>query len=218
MHFPDETIPAELKPGARATKNPTVLYLIRHGEPHARHLNCYYGDLDVELSERGHEQSRRLAERLAHLPLDAIYSSNLERAALLAELLAASRDLPVRRLASFREQHLGCMQGIEREVLQRDHAELYSNYLADRVFYKVPEAETFEDLHKRVVPEVLELVAAFAGRRVALVCHAGPIRVVMAHVLGMSLENIFRIKVDHCGVFALEFPPDGEPRVMLMNG
>ncbi len=210
--------PAHLEPGAFASRAPTLLYMIRHGEPEECHLNCYYGQLDVPLSERGRETSRRVAARLADLPIDAVYSSDLSRAEYLADLLAEPRDLPVRRLEVFRERAMGVLQGLDRDVLLRDHAELFGQWLADRIRFRIPEAENFEDLHDRVMPAVLELVAAFKGRRVALACHAGPIRVVTAAILGLPLDHIFRIGVNHGGIFAFEFPHEGDPRVTLMNG
>lgn len=201
-----------------ATVTPTILYMIRHGQPEACHLNCYYGQMDVPLSERGRQQSSAVAERLSGVPLDAVYSSDLSRASYLAEQLAEPRGLPVRRVEAFRERSMGRLTGLDRAALERDHGELYKTWLADRIHFRMPEAENFEDLEGRVVPAVLELVASFPGRRIALACHAGPIRVMVARVLGMPLENIFRIDVAHGGIFAFEFAPKTFPRVTLMNG
>lgn len=196
----------------------TTLYLIRHGEPETQYHNCYYGQQDVPLSERGKDQSRQVAERLTGVPFDAIYASDLQRACFLADLLAEPRELPVRRLTVFRERHMGQLQGIPIEVLEREHAEVFSQWLADRVHFRCPEAENFIDLHGRIVPAVEELVAAFAGRRVALVGHAGPIRVTVAHALGLPLENIFRLSVNHCSIHVIEYQAEQTPRVTLMNG
>src|SRR5690606_1687766 len=99
--------PEHLRPGVFAPKTPTHLYLIRHGEPDECHKDCYYGQLDVELGEKGRAQSRAVAERLASVPFSAIYSSDLQRATYLAELLAEPRGLPVRQLAVFRERNMG---------------------------------------------------------------------------------------------------------------
>jgi broad specificity phosphatase PhoE len=197
---------------------PTVLTLIRHGEPESRYQDCYYGQMDVALSERGGEQSRALAERLREVPFDAIVSSDLERAWYLAELLAQSREQPVRRLAVFRERHMGRLQGIPVGVLQRDHAEVYNRWMADRIAYRCPEAENFFDLRERILPAIEQLVGAFAGRRVALVCHAGPIRIAVGQALGLPMENIFRIGIDHCSIHVIEYPAAGTPRVTLLNG
>jgi len=197
---------------------PTTLYLIRHGEPAAQYQNSYYGELDVELSERGREQSRAVARRLAGVPFDAVYSSDLCRAGYLADLLAEPRGLPVRRLAVFRERKMGILQGLDVTALESEHAVLYAQWRADRIRFRVPEAENFEDLAARVLPATRELVAAFAGRRIVLVGHAGPIRVILAEAIGLPLDNLFRLGVAHASIHVIEFAPDAPPIVTLLNG
>jgi broad specificity phosphatase PhoE len=86
------------------------------------------------------------------------------------------------------------------------------------VRFRVPEAENFEDLAARILPAVAELVAAFAGRRIALVGHAGPMRVILAEALGLPLENIFRLGVNHASIHVIEYVADDPPRVTLLNG
>lgn len=202
----------------RAALPPTTLYLIRHGEPATEFHEIFYGQMDVPLSERGQTQSREVAQRLSAVPIDAVYSSDLERAAFLADQIAEPRELPVRRLEVFRERNMGLMQGYTKEQLERDFAEDWGRFQADRIRYRVTEGESFEDLSGRIIPAVEELVASFPGRRVVLACHAGPIRVAMAHVLGFPLDHIFRLTVNYCGIFAVEFPEGAPPRVTLMNG
>lgn len=196
----------------------TTLYMVRHGEPEIQYHNSYYGQQDVPLSARGREQSAAARERLADVALDAVYSSDLQRAAYLAELLAEPRGLPVRRLVELRERHMGRLQGIPIDELERDHGEVYRQWRADIINFRCPEAENFIDLRQRIVPALEELVASFPGRRLAVACHAGPIRVMLAHALGMPLENIFRINVNYCGIHVIEFQDGKAPRVALMNG
>lgn len=205
-------------PPENGRSHPTSLYLIRHGEPEAEFLDSYYGQDDVPLGERGREQSRAVAQRLCGVRFDAVYASDLARAGYLADLLAEPLGLPVRRLAVFRERCMGILQGKSLEALERDHADLYGRWRADRVRFRVPEAENFEDLAARILPAVHELLAAFAGRRIALVGHAGPMRVILGEALGMPLDNIFRLGVDHASIHVIEYFQDGAPRVSLLNG
>jgi broad specificity phosphatase PhoE len=73
-------------------------------------------------------------------------------------------------------------------------------------------------LSVRVVPAIEELVAAFRGRRVAVATHAGPIRVTVAAALGIPIENVLRIAVNHCGLFVIEYAQNAPPRITMMNG
>lgn len=206
------------EPGQFAPQTPTTLYLIRHGEVTPQLKHAFYGDMDVPLGERGLAQSKEVAERLAKVPFEVIYASPLERAVHLAELIAEPLDLPVRTLEMFRERNFGQFQGKTREELEAAFPEQFAAWQADRVFYRAPDAENFEDLESRVMAGLNELLAAFKGRRILLVCHAGPIRVILANILGLPLEHLFRLGVNLCSVHVAEFLPDGTQRLTLLNG
>ena len=203
---------------AQTSSPPTTLYLIRHCEPDEPFLDKYYGQLDVPLGEKGRSRSRAVAERLSGIPFEAIYSSDLQRSVYLAEQLGGFLDLPVRQLTVLRERHMGRLQGLTREQLERDHGEIFSQWLADRIHYRLPEGENYIDVGERFVPALLELAATFPGRRVAVVCHAGCIRVALAHALGMPPENIFRFSINHGSIHVISVPDEGPPTVTLMNG
>lgn len=196
----------------------TMLYLLRHGEPHEKYRSMWYGQMDVELSERGLRQSAEVTERLGGVPMDVVYSSDLERAGTMADHLAEANDLPVRRLEVFRERDLGVFQGMTLDQMEETNAEEFRKFRAGRALHRVEGAENFEDVSARVVPAVEKLIYSFPGKRIALVCHAGPIRVTLAHVLGMPLENIFQFTLGYASVNVIEFDGEGGATVKLVNG
>lgn len=207
-----------IPPSAVPAPPRTTLYMIRHGEPAAEFVDRFYGQMDVPLSERGERQSLAVAERLSAVPFDAVYSSDLKRAEFLADRIAERCDLPVRRLEVFRERRMGRLEGMTEAEMREAHPEEYRRWKADRVFHAVEGGENFEMLRDRIVPAVKLLVEAFPGARIALACHGGPIRVTLAHVLGMPLENIFHLQLDYACVNVIEFVADGTIRVKLING
>lgn len=197
---------------------PTLIYLLRHTEPEEGSHGFYYGQIDVALSPRGLKQIEAVAQRLSGIPFNAVYSSDLQRAGLLADAIADPLELPVRRLEVFRERSLGMLQGLSDEQMRERHPDLYEKWFADRAYFRVDGGENFEDLQNRVVPAVQTLVESFQGQRVALATHAGPIRVLLAEILGMPLDRSLNFKLDYGGVTVLEFPVQGSPRVKLVNG
>lgn len=213
-----ETVSLPDQPLVRSQYGPMRLYLLRHALPAEEWRDKFYGSLDVPLGDEGRRQSEQAAERLADVELDAVYSSDLQRATYLAECIAAHHGLPVRKLTAFRERGMGILQGKTAAELEADHPELYAQWRGDRVLFRAPEAENFEDLGARVLPALTELIESFPGQRVALACHAGPIRVIVAHAIQQPLEHIFRVAVQHCAINVLEFPLDEPPRLIMLNG
>ena len=88
-----------------------VIYLARHGRTEWNARKKLQGGTDVPLDEVGREQARALSERLEGVPLDAIYSSVLERSRATADAVAAGRT--VTALAGLNEQSLGKFEGAE---------------------------------------------------------------------------------------------------------
>ena len=170
-----------------ATSEKTVLYMLRHGEPDPAYHDRLSGQIDVPLPERGKRQSDAVAERLASIPFDVVYSSDLARAVYLAQALADRHNLPVRQLELFRERHMGKVQGLRMDEIRAEHPEIFLQYQTDRAGMKVEGGgESYEDLKQRVVPAIEELIQTYPNHRIALAAHAGPIRVMLGHVLDIG--------------------------------
>ena len=93
----------------------TIVHLARHGESDWKVDRRWQGHADRPLTERGREQARALAERLADVDLQAIYASDLRRAWETAEAVAALRELDVVRLPELREVDVGSWSGFTRD-------------------------------------------------------------------------------------------------------
>lgn len=89
----------------------SVLLLARHGETDWTRDKRWQGHADPPLNERGREQARALAETLANVQLEAIYSSDLRRASETAALVAQRRDIEVRLDSALRENDFGNWTG-----------------------------------------------------------------------------------------------------------
>jgi len=85
------------------TTTPTRVFMVRHGATVMSAEDRFAGVTDVELSEEGREQARRLAERLSQEKISAVYASPLGRTVETARILAAPHDLEVQTCDGFRE-------------------------------------------------------------------------------------------------------------------
>src|SRR3972149_8719335 len=89
----------------------TRIFLIRHGHTHWANKNPAGWLPNVHLSETGQQQAVALAERLAPVKFDAIYSSPLERALETAAPLAHARGLKGIKIPDLGEGKFGDWQG-----------------------------------------------------------------------------------------------------------
>ena len=89
----------------------TTIILVRHGETVDNARNVMQGQTQGELNERGMEQARQVAVRLASEPVDAVVASDLHRAIQTAEIIAEPHGLPVNTTALLRERDWGSFTG-----------------------------------------------------------------------------------------------------------
>ena len=116
----------------------------------------------------------------------------------------------------------GPLEGLNWEEAKRDYPVEHLERERDLVGQPFPKGESFKDLQARVVPRFLRLAEdslAAGHRRVLVVGHKGVNRVILAHFLGLPLEELFSIEQDFCAVAVLRFatPSTGEPRVAVFE-
>src|SRR3954451_11247139 len=108
----------------------TTVYLARHGESDWNVERRWQGHADRPLTERGRQQARPLAERLAAVDLDAVYASDLRRAWETAEAVAAPKGLQVGRLPELREVNVGSWCGLTRDECAERFPEAFARWQA----------------------------------------------------------------------------------------
>ena len=163
----------------------TTILLARHGETDWNRDYRWQGHSDPPLNERGREQARVLAARLAGTPLDAVYASDLRRALETAEIVAAELGLPVTLVPALREINAGSWEGLTAEEIERREPELYARWVAtgDPGWQH---GETHAALAERVYQAVFAIADRHRGGRVLVVCHGGPMKAVLMRAEGLD--------------------------------
>ncbi len=160
----------------------TRIHLVRHGETlWNRQLRCQ-GHTDVPLSDIGRQQATELAQRLAGLPLAAIYSSDLQRAFETARLIAAPHGLQVTPLTSLRERNMGRWEGLTVAERQQQSPAIWTRWEAGEKDVPVMGLEPFETMVDRLFRTLMELAARHPGGEVLAVSHGGCIASVLGWV------------------------------------
>lgn len=192
------------------------LVLVRHAEVSDEARGRCYGRLDYALSARGREQARRLAARLADEPLAAVVSSPLCRASETAAELAAPHELGVTIAEELAELDFGELEGLTYDEVAATWPELYAAWMNEPATVAFPRGESLADLKRRAAAAVSWLRAAHDGSVVVAVTHAGVVRAVVAGVLGIPDDRIFRLDVEPASITRVEWR-DGVAVVRVVN-
>jgi broad specificity phosphatase PhoE len=170
----------------------TTVHLARHGETDWNAAGRWQGHADRPLTALGRRQALELAERLASVPLDAIYSSDLRRARETAEPAAERHGLEVRTLVALREVDVGSWAGLSRAEVAERFPQAFDRWRGGDHGWE--DGETYEAMTARVVEAVLEIARVHAGREVLVVAHGGPIRALHAVALGLEISEHRRLQ------------------------
>ncbi len=194
----------------------THLLLIRHAEVELRYHRIFGGRIDMDLSEHGGEQAEQLAHFLRRWQFDAIYASPMKRVqATLAPLLVNGTPKPV-VLPELREVDFGEWTGHRwEEILTRFQVSAF-NWLDELERGAVPGAESGAELRARLRPCLERILQAHAGQTVAIYCHGGVVRGLLALLLDLPLTKCAAFEVDYASVTEVEISERGA-EVQLLN-
>jgi alpha-ribazole phosphatase len=167
-------------------------YLVRHGDTRQDEVRRYIGRTDLPLNAAGRAQARALQKKLAKIPFDRIYSSDLRRCLETARIIAGPQGKSIRKLPALREIDLGEWDGQTMAGVRQRYPEEYQRRGQDLVGFRPPGGESFEDLRKRVVPAFLDVINKTAGH-LLLIAHAGVNRTILCHILERPLEELLQV-------------------------
>ncbi|MBI5188063.1 MAG: histidine phosphatase family protein [Nitrospirae bacterium] len=212
----------------------TTLYLIRHGEAEGVKERRYKGTIDVQLSEKGVKQMGRVsafisaevqkcrsAEATSEPPnlrtsaLSAVYCSDLSRAIKSAEIIAEPQSLKPIVVPSLRERNFGLWEGMSFDEIKGKYPEEFDAWANNPLRYSPIGGESTLEVRDRVIA-ALDRILDENYICIVIVAHGGVNRIILCHILGMPLENIFRIEQDYGALNIIEFW-DKYPVVKLIN-
>ena len=193
----------------------TLLLLVRHGETPTTGKVLPGRAPGLYLSERGRVQAELVAERLDGLPVDAIYSSPLERARATAEPAAVRSALEVNEEPGLLECDFGDWTGAvlaELAALPQWQAVQQSPST-----FRFPNGESFTEMQARMVGALEVLRTAHSGGAVVCFSHADPIKAAVADALGTHLDLFQRIVISPGSVSVISHVEGQAPAVLMVN-
>lgn len=179
---------------------------MRHGEPAGGRK--YRGQLDDPLSEKGWQQMWDAVGTFDGW--NAVVTSPLRRCADFANLLGGRLGVPVRSDDRLKEGRFGAWEGkLPAEICADNPLRLFE-FRRDPTGHAPDGAEPVAEVYARVGAAWRDMVCDFAGRHVLVVAHAGVIRMMLAHALGLPVENVYRIQVGNAALTRIEVEHYGD--------
>jgi alpha-ribazole phosphatase len=178
------------------------LLLIRHAETDMAGRFC--GHSDPELNKRGHQQLAGIVVRLSEYAIGRIYASDLRRTRQTAQAIASHFGIEVAVRPGLREIQFGRWEGLSWSeieacdpALAKSLAEQYPNSTA-------PGGESFQQFEHRVRAESAFLFAAATECTIAVVAHAGFMRVLLTNFYGTPEEEAWKLTKEYGSVVGLD--------------
>ncbi len=180
----------------------TILLLIRHASNDFIKEGRLAGRTPgVHLNAEGQREADDLARRTAHLPIEAIYSSPLERALDTANAVAQCQKLPIQILDDLVETHAGDWTG--KKLTELNTTDTWKAIQTKPIGVKLPGGESIDQVQTRMVAAIQEICKKHPDGIVAVVSHADPLKSVIAHYLNWDLNQFQRIAINPASVSVL---------------
>jgi len=182
------------------SQSPTMLWLLRHGEVEARFQGVFGGRIDMELSSRGHQQAAASARYLRTRKIAAWYASPMRRVQqTIAPFLANGAPAPS-ILPDLREVDFGDWTGLSWIGVREKYGVSPFTWLEQLEAGAIPNAESVQKLRARLEPCLGQILAAHRGEQVALACHGGVIRMLLAILLDFPLARLGAFEIEYASL------------------
>jgi broad specificity phosphatase PhoE len=193
------------------------LLLIRHAEVEISHQRTFGGRIDMNLSARGQRQAKKLAAWLRGQTIDALYASPMKRVqqtlALALKngastLRGATEDGPAQTIMpDLREIDFGDWTGLGWEAVSERFG-FHAHEWLDQIECKgAPNGENGKSFRARVEPCLREIARSQRGKTIAVFCHGGVIRMMLAILLDVPLPKTNQFEIEYASVTQVALHP-----------
>jgi len=169
-----------------------LIDLLRHGETEGG--SRFRGRTDDVLTDRGWSQLKSATER--EPAWEEIISSPAKRCAQFAEHLAETHNISCHQAEWLWEMDFGDWEGATAAELAATDADRLNAFWQNPINQAPPGGEPFQQLQQRVL-DGWHKTTQHPSKKILLVSHGGPIRIILANTLGMPSQNLMRLEIPH---------------------
>ncbi|MBI4838366.1 MAG: histidine phosphatase family protein, partial [Nitrospirae bacterium] len=175
--------------------------------------------------------------------LSAVYCSPLSRAHKSAEIITKPFGIKPAVIPDLRERSFGIWEGMSFDEIREKYPEEFKAWADNPMKFSPMQGESTLEVRDRVIEALNKILwnhsvqnssklfnivqngttlnnveqSLTTLNNIVVVAHGGVNRILLCHLLGVPLENIFRIEQDFAALNIIEFW-DNYPVVKLING
>ena len=195
------------------------LIIVRHGQSEGNRNRTFTGHGPSPLTERGREEARAVAARIAASPVDALYSSDLPRAVQTAHPISEMTGVPIVQDAALREKNFGDLTGMSFAEIEAKHPDVWHGLLARDPRYQPPGGESHLQCRERMSGFLTRLFESRTAGRVVLVTHGVAINHLLYSLMRTPIDAspAMVFQIDNCSIQRADRQTDGLVRVVCIN-
>ncbi len=197
----------------------TRLIFVRHAEAEGNINRRFHGWYDSNITEKGHKQAKKVAERLSEIPIDVLYSSSLSRTLQTAQYIADVKQLPIIRTDKMKEINGGDWEDRPFDELPILYPLEHSTWENETHLHKMPNGESVVEFNERLVGEVKHIISSNSGKSICIVTHGAAIRTMLCWFYGQKLDYIKNVFWhDNTSMTVVDYDHSKDTFEVLMEG
>ena len=164
------------------------VYLLRHGHVDNGSEKRDLGRTDVPLDALGLEQAQVFGDYFKAIPFDAIFTSPLKRCVQTTQMLSEKFQI----VEALTEIDMGDWENVPMADIQSCYPKLYAQRGENLEYFTPPNGESFRMMAQRV-RQAFEKIVQSGDGTIIIVAHAGVNRMILSHLFGIEINDMFSI-------------------------
>lgn len=180
------------------------LILVRHGTTICNEGGAFSGLTDSILSEKGKEQSSKLARYLKNENINRIYTTPFSRTKETVKKLAKIKNIQIEERSQLNEINFGDFEGLSFKEIEKEYPEEIEKMMNEGFEYKYPNGESLVETFNRVKNEVKRIINDNKNSTVLICSHGGTIRNIISYLLCDDYKYHWNFRIDNCSITEIE--------------
>lgn len=195
----------------------TTIFLIRHGESQQNIDDVLSGITDIPLSDKGKHQCATLAQYFENIQVDRVFATPLQRARDSAELIFRKHKHSIGILESLIEFNYGEYEGYRRSDYENSKDRIIQQWITSPSNLTFPGGDNIQAHAQKTLSSITDLAKENNGKVIACISHRTTIRLILAQIIGLHLDNFRSLPCSNCGISEITLNDKNEWHLHSLN-